>query len=64
MVSISLFCCYEKVFSHMNSWMIRKKLLKLYNMKKKNCSHLDMVDFTDASTRPQKVFAKILKQNI
>ena len=35
MISISLFYCCEKVFTHMNIWMIEKNSMKPYYLKKK-----------------------------
>ena len=34
MLSINLFECCKKGFTHMNTWMIRKKLMKHYLKKK------------------------------
>ena len=35
MISVSLVCCCEKIFTHMNTWVIGKKLIKhCYNKKK------------------------------
>ena len=36
MISISLSCCYEKVFSHMNKLMIVKNSMKCHYLRKKN----------------------------
>ena len=34
MILVSLFCCCEKVFTHMNKWMIEKNSMKHYQKKK------------------------------
>ena len=34
-ISIGLFHCYEKVFTHMNKWMTEKNSMKLYYLKEK-----------------------------
>ena len=34
-ISINLFCCYEKVFTHMNTCMIGENSMKLHYLKKK-----------------------------
>ena len=49
MISISLFYCCEKVFTHTNIWRIGKNLMTFYYLKKKFFySHLIMEDVTDA----------------
>ena len=35
MIAINLFCCYEKVFIFMGTWVIGKSLMKQYYLKKK-----------------------------
>ena len=35
MISISLFCCCENLFTHMNTWIIGKTLMKHYYYEKK-----------------------------
>ena len=52
MISVSLFYCHEKLFTHMNTWMIGKNLMKHHYLKKKKkkkkdfYSHLKMEDIT------------------
>ena len=36
MISVSLFYCWKKVFSHMNTWLIEKNSKKPYYLKKKS----------------------------
>ena len=49
MKSISLFYCCEKIFTHMNTWMIGKSSMKHYYERKEDFySHLNMEDITDS----------------
>ena len=41
MISISLFYCCDKVFTHMNSWMIGKNLLTDYKHAKRVCKDFE-----------------------
>ena len=55
MISTKLFCCYEKVFPHMNTSMIRKNSVSKRKTslpeKEDFYSHLNMKDITDADYR-------------
>ena len=42
MISISLFYCCEKVFTHMNIWMIEKISMKHQCLKNKNFTALQL----------------------
>ena len=64
MVKISLFYCYEEVFTLMNIWMIGKNSMKHHYLKKKRkdfYSKLNMEYITD--TDYAHAFAKILYKN-
>ena len=41
MISISLFSCYEKVFTHMNAWMVKECM-------RKNMDNITDADYTHA----------------
>ena len=63
MILINFFCHYEKVFTHMNAWMIGKNSMKHHYLRKKFFySHLVVENITDART--QKDLVKILKSKI
>ena len=48
MISISLFYCYKKVFTHINIWMIGKNSLKHLYQKKYFHSYLNTESIIDA----------------
>ena len=33
MILMNLCCCYEKVFTHMNTWMYKKRVCKDFEIK-------------------------------
>ena len=48
MISISIFCCYENVFIHMNTWVNWGKCNDTLLPEKEDCySHLNVEHFTD-----------------
>ena len=55
MTSISLFCYWEKVITHMNIWTIAKNLMKHYY------SHLNLKNITDAGYTHAKRVCKDFK---
>ena len=57
MISITLFCCCEIVFTHMNTWIVGKHLTKPLPVNKNVYSHLNMEHITDADyTLEERVF--------
>ena len=56
--SVSFFYWRKKVFTHVNIWMIGKKLIKLYYQKKDFYSHLNMKYITYADYMHAKRFSK------
>ena len=58
MISINLDCCYEMLFTQMNTWMIGKNSMIHYYMKKESFySHLSVENITDADyTHVKRVF--------
>ena len=57
-----LFCCCEKVFTHINTWITGKNLTKHYYLKKKDFySHLNTEDITDADYTSAKRVCKGFK---
>ena len=61
MITISLFCYYEKVFILMNIWMIEKKINETSLPEKDFYSHLNMEDITNADYVHAK---RVLKERI
>ena len=64
-IPISFFTCCEKLFSHMNIWIIDKNSMKYhYHRKKIFTVTLTWKILLMQITRMQTLFVKILKQNI
>ena len=61
MITISLFFYYEKAFIFTNIWMIGRNSMKYHYLKKKNYSHLNMQDITDADFAHAKRVCKDFK---
>ena len=63
---INLFCCYERVFIHMNAWISGKDLMKHhYQIKKAFYSELYLEDIIDKDyTHAQKVFEEFNLRNL
>ena len=57
MISINLFCCYEKMFNHMDTWVVGKNSIKHHYLRKKIYSHLNIENITAADyVHPQRVW--------
>ena len=49
MISIGLFCCCEKVFTHINTWFIGKNSMKYHLLEKEDFySNLNIDNITSA----------------
>ena len=54
-ISVHLFCCFQKFFTHSSTWVIGKKINEISLREKKDfCSHLNMEYITEADYRHAK----------